>query len=78
MQIREIVSRLCCSVPSIDFCLALLLPLLTLTLMQEAPSHMETCECHQIRAIVNTTVQEAIYSRPRGHAGNNYEVTVSG
>ena len=40
---------------------ALLLPLLALTLVQPALStHLETCECHQIRQLVNSTVQEAV------------------
>ncbi len=39
----------------------LLLFLLALTLAQEAFStHLETCECHEIRELVNATVQEAV------------------
>ena len=39
----------------------LLLSLLSLTLLHEAVStHLQTCECHEIRDLVNITVQEAV------------------
>ncbi len=39
----------------------LLLSLLSLTLLHEAVStHLQTCECHEIRDFVNITVQEAV------------------
>ena len=39
----------------------LLLSLLSLTLLHEAVStHLQTCECHEIRNLVNITVQEAV------------------
>ncbi len=39
----------------------LLLSLMSLTLLHEAVSfHLQTCECHQIRDLVNITVQEAV------------------
>ncbi len=39
----------------------LLLSLLSLTLLHEAVStHLQTCECHDIRDLVNITVQEAV------------------
>ncbi len=39
----------------------LLLSLMSLTLLHEAVStHLQTCECHEIRDLVNITVQEAV------------------
>ncbi len=39
----------------------LLLSMMSLTLLHEAVStHLQTCECHEIRDLVNITVQEAV------------------